>query len=347
MRAGERGAEAGEVGAAFGRVDVVDVGVDVFGVLGRVLQGDFDGDAFAVAFDVEDIGVDRLAGAVEVLDVLAEAVVVLVRFFFAGAVVGDGDADALVQEGQLLHALLERGEDELRVREDLRVGFERGFGAAFGGVADAADVGLGDAAFVLLVVDLAVAADFDFAPFGEEVDDGDADAVEAAGGLVGAFFEFAAEFEDGHHAFERGDVAADFFGELGVALDGDAAAVVFDRDRAVDVDRDADRGGVAGHRFVDRVVDDFVDEVVQAAGRGVADVHRRAFADVLQVAEVLEVLGGVAIAAAGRSSCFRIDRFRVLQPSCSITPAFSDSLWIHHRGTEGTERKKSPMTKFQ
>ena len=40
--------------AAFGRVDVVDVGVDVLGVLGRVLQGDFDGDAFVFAFDVQD-----------------------------------------------------------------------------------------------------------------------------------------------------------------------------------------------------------------------------------------------------------------------------------------------------
>ena len=70
-------------------------------------------------------------------------------------------------------------------------------------MADAADVGLGNAAFVFLVVDLAVAADLDFAPFREEVDHRDADAVQAAGGLVGAFFEFAAEFEDGHHAFER------------------------------------------------------------------------------------------------------------------------------------------------
>ena len=228
--AGEGGAEAGEVRAAFGGVDVVDVGVDVLGVLGRVLQGDFDGDAVALAFDVEDVGVDRLAGAVEVLDVFAEAVVVLERFLFAGAVVGDGDAHALVEEGELLHALLQRGVDELGGREDLRIGLEGGLGAALGGVADAADVGLGDAALVFLVVDVAVAADFDLAPFGEEVDDGDADAVQAAGGLVGALFELAAELEDGHHAFERGDVAADFFGELGVPLDGDAAAVVFDGD---------------------------------------------------------------------------------------------------------------------
>jgi hypothetical protein len=155
------------------------------------------------------------------------------------------------------------------------------------------------------VVDLAIAADFDFAPFGEEVDHRDADAVEAAGGLVGAFFELAAEFEDGHHAFERGHVAAGFFGELGMALDGDAAAVVFDGDAAVDVDRDAHRGGVAGHRFVDRVVDDFVDEMVKAALGGVADVHRRAFADVLEIAEVLEILGGVGLAVAGGLDGFR------------------------------------------
>ena len=62
--------------------------------------------------------------------------------------------------------------------------------------------------------------------------------------------------------------------------------------------------GVAGHRFVDRVVDDFVDEVVQAAGRGVADVHGGPLADVLQIAEMLEVLGGVAVAAARRRGCW-------------------------------------------
>ena len=41
------------------------------------------------------------------------------------------------------------------------------------------------AALVFLLVDVAVAADLDLAPFGEEVDDGDADAVQTAGGLVG------------------------------------------------------------------------------------------------------------------------------------------------------------------
>ena len=51
--------------------------------------------------------------------------------------------------------------------------------------------------------------------------------------------------------------------------------------------------GVAGHRLVDRVVDDFVDQVVQAADGRVADVHAGPFADVLQIAEMLEILRGV------------------------------------------------------
>jgi hypothetical protein len=37
---------------------------------------------------------------------------------------------------------------------------------------------------------------------------------------------------------------------------------------------DGDFGGVAGERFVDRVVDDFVDHMMQArAVIGVADIH--------------------------------------------------------------------------
>ena len=170
-------------------------------------------DAFALAVDVHDVGVDRLAGAVQMLDVLRRCRrrtgTIPVRRCGASAM---DDPHALVQERQLLHALLQRGVGELGRREDLRVGLERGLGAALVGVADAADVGLRHAALVFLVIDVAVAADFDLAPFGEEIHHGDADAVQAAGGLVGALAELAAELEHGHHAFERGDVAADFFG---------------------------------------------------------------------------------------------------------------------------------------
>jgi hypothetical protein len=56
------------------------------------------------------------------------------------------------------------------------------------------------------------------------------------------------------------------------------------------VDADHDGLGVARHGLVDGVVDDFVDEVVEAAGAGVADEHARALADGLQAFEDLDVL---------------------------------------------------------
>ena len=119
----------------------------------------------------------------------------------------------------------------LVIGEDLRVGLEGGLGAAAVAAADAADVGHRHAALVFLLVDVPVAADLDLAPFGEEVDHGDADAVQTAGGLVGPLLELAAELQHGHHALQRREA------QVGMDLDRDAAAVVLHRDRAVVVDR--------------------------------------------------------------------------------------------------------------
>ena len=65
------------------------------------------------------------------------------------------------------------------------------------------------------------------------VDRADADAVETGGDLVARVVELAAGVEDRHHDLGRADA-------LGVHPDRDAAAVVLDRDRAVEVDDDVD-----------------------------------------------------------------------------------------------------------
>ena len=61
-----------------------------------------------------------------------------------------------------------------------------------------------------------------------------------------------------------------------VRVDRDAAAVVVDPAAAVGQQRDDDAGAEAGHRLVDRVVDDLPDEVVETGEAGRADVHARA-----------------------------------------------------------------------
>ena len=106
----ERGLEAGEVRAAFVRVDVVDEGEDVLVVAVVVLHRELDADVVARRLDVDDFGVQRLAGRVQVLHELLEAALRVegLRLLLAGALVGERDHHALVQERQLAQAHRER-----------------------------------------------------------------------------------------------------------------------------------------------------------------------------------------------------------------------------------------------
>src|SRR5262245_20604387 len=120
----------------------------------------------------------------------------------------------------------------------------------------------------------AVAPDRDPQPGRQRVHHRDADAVQAAGNLVGVLVEFSAGVQLGHddlgrrYAFALVDVGRD------------ATAVVVHGAGAVRIERDRHLGGVAGERFVGRVVYEFVDHVRQPGPViGVADIHARPLAD--------------------------------------------------------------------
>ena len=122
----------------------------------------------------------------------------------------------------------------------------------------------------------------------QRVDDAGADAVEAAGGLVAAVLELAAGVQHREDHLEGALLRARML------VDRDAAAVVFDRDRrSVVVQRDADVRGVAVHRLVDGVVENFPDEVVQPGRADAADIHAGTLADRLQTFENGDVFRGV------------------------------------------------------
>ena len=144
------------------------------------------------------------------------------------------------------------------------------------------------AALVGLLVDLAVAPDLQVERLRQRVHDRHADAVQAARDLVAVVVELAAGVQHRQHDFGRRPAAL-------VLIDRNAAAVVDDGDRVVDVDRDVDLVAVAGQRLVDRVVDDLVDEVVQARRAGRADVHRRPLAHRLEAFEDLDLVGAVVV----------------------------------------------------
>ena len=140
------------------------------------------------------------------------------------------------------------------------------------------------------VVFLAVAPDAQVEDLGQRIDDRHADAMQAAGDLVGVLLELSARMQLGHDDFGGGDAFA--FVDAG----GNAAAIVAHGAGAVGIQRHVDAVGIAGQRLVDGIVDDFVDHVMQArAVIGVADIHARPLAHGIEALQHLDAVGVIFV----------------------------------------------------
>src|SRR5436305_1298569 len=311
--AGERPLEAGGMGAAVAVVDRVGEGVDQLLVAVVPLQRDLDrlgaGAVVAHVDQVNRLRMERRLVAVQVLDEGGDAARVDEIGLFVRPLVLEVDVDSTIEERLLAQTRGERLVAEFGDGEDLGVRPEADLGAGAITVADRVDGPLGEAAVVGLEPGLPLAPDLQLQGLGEGVDHRDADAVEAAGDLVGVLVELTARVQLGHD--DLGRRPSLFL----VDVDRDAAAVVLHRHRVVGVDGDVDPRAVARLGLVDRVVDHLEDHTVQA-GRvvGIADVHARALAHRFQALEDLDVVS--------RIGCLwiRQNRFSVLSLELRATP---------------------------
>ena len=181
--------------------------------------------------------------------------------------------------------------DEVRLRsEDFRIGMETDRGAAaVRRLAGVLQLALRLAALEHHPVELLAAGDLDLHAIGQSVGDRDADAVQAARGVVDLGVELAAGVQRAHDHFERRLVL-----EFRVRIDRDAAAVVGHGDEAVGIKLDIDEARVAGQRLVHRIVDHLGEQVVQRLLVGAADVHAGPPPDRLEPLQHLDVLGGIS-----------------------------------------------------
>ena len=206
------------------------------------------------------------------------------------ALVAERDLETAVEERHLAQALEQRLGTELDLVEDGAVGPERdrGAGASFG-VADPLERTLRlTAVLERHLVATAVAADRQVETRRERVHHRHTDAVQAAGDLVSLATELAARVQRREH-----DLGGGLVGILGMQVDRDTSPVVLDAAPAVGEQRDRDARAVARHRLVDRVVDDLVDEVMQAGRTGGADVHTGALTNGFEAPEHRDVFGVV------------------------------------------------------
>ena len=272
--------------AALGRIDVVGKRAHIFRVARVPLHRDLDLADLVGCLEVDGAGVERLFAVVDVLDEVDDASLVLEHLFFGlvSALVAKRDLEVLVEKRRLTEVVDERIPVELDRREDFRIGPKRDGGARRLRLADLLDFLRGLAARELHLEDATIAFDLRDELGGKRVDARDADAVKAAGYFIAVAAELAAGVENRQDDLERRHVPS-----LGMLSDRDATTVVYARERAVFVYHCFDFGAVACEGLVHGVVDNLVDQVMQAARAGRADVHTGALAHMLETFENLNV----------------------------------------------------------
>ena len=277
--------------AALGRVDVVGERQDIFLIAVVILERQFCERIALHAAHVDDVIVQRLFLLVEPRDEFADTALVAHRvaalalglFLALKALILDGDAKARVQKCLLAHAGVQRFVGVFELFEHLGVGLERNGRARAVGRADDRHLLRDLAAGEFHLVDVAVFVHLHRQPFRQRVDNARADAVQTAGDLVASAAELAACVQHGVDDLERGTA------RLRLNVDWNAAAVIHNGDGVALVDRHFNFRTIACKRFVNGVIHNFVDEVMQAAHRRRADVHARALAHRLQSFEHLDL----------------------------------------------------------
>ena len=171
--------------------------------------------------------------------------------------------------------------------KNLRVRFEVRDRTGLLGRATRLQFGCRDPSFVALAMDLPPLPYLDHHPLRKGIDHGSSDTVQTARHLVGFLVELSPGVQHGHDHFDARLV----FDRM--HADGYPVSVVLYHDAAVRLQGDFDAGTAACHRLVDAVVDDLLDQLVQAVLPCIADVHRRPLANPLKPLENLDRLGGV------------------------------------------------------
>ena len=140
------------------------------------------------------------------------------------------------------------------------------------------------AALKALGVAAAIVAVVDLDPFGQRVDDRRADAVQSSRELIAVAAELTAGVKNGIDHLQGRNA------HLGMDAAGDTAAIVTNRYRAVGMEGHLNAVTASGQRLVDRVVDDLVNQMMQAAYRRRADVHTGSLSDSLKALKYLDLI---------------------------------------------------------
>ncbi len=263
--------------AAFGRMDIVGVRENrlMHGV--GPLQCNFDIIAFTQTLE-EDHVVQHVAALVQRFDKLLNAALVMELFLLADPFVAKPHLESGIQVRHFAQIAGDSVVFEFDLGKDRGVRRKGGLGASEFGRAALLDFALRNAAFVALEINRAVLADLDLEFLAERVDDRRADAMQTAGNFV-----------DTAHYFECRALLSRMH------IHRNSAAIILDGDAVVAMNNNINLGAEAGQRFVNRVVDDLGDQVVQSTFGSVADIHAGPFTNRFEPLQNFDRIGAVTV----------------------------------------------------
>jgi hypothetical protein len=140
---------------------------------------------------------------------------------------------------------------------------------------------------ILLGIGPSIPADFRSQVFGQTVDHRPTDSVKSAGDFIRTAAELSSGVQSSHYSFQGG------FSGGWVDIYGDATTVVLNRDYTFGIQFDFYQVTKASHGLIDGVIENFVDQVMQTALVGAADVHTRADSNRFQSLKDLDIFRSV------------------------------------------------------
>ena len=150
----------------------------------------------------------------------------------------------------------------------------------------------------------AVTINIGFELFTERVYNTDAHAMQTAGHFVCLIVELTASMENGQYYFKGA------FAGLFVDIDRNTNTVIFDRTTSINMDPNNDLIATAGQSLIDRVIKNFIDQMVETAGLGVSYIHIRTLANGLKPFEHLDITGIISLVCHISSFSFLLPALR-------------------------------------
>jgi len=291
--AGQRAAETGQMGAPIPLGDVIGETQHVFVIAVIPLHRAFNGQAVFLTRDENRIAMQALAGSVQPFHKsLHAAVIVQIDDLLIGrAGIRQFDIDAGIQEGQFPQPVFQRAE----------IKFDHGEGFLRRHEGDLCPLRTttgpdnlqrlhGIAMLKAHAIDIAAALDFQFQPGRQGVHHGNANPMQTARYFIGILVELPACMQLGHDDLCRRNA----FGR--VQFGGDAATIIRHGDGSITIQGDLDDIAMTRQRLVNRIVDDFIDHMMQpGAVIGVPDIHARPFAHGFQALQDLDGVCAIGV----------------------------------------------------